>query len=112
MFESPSSEFCMTREKAAALSVGATVLSVLVALSQAFALFGHTARAVDVVGLFAGGVGVGAGVAATVISLRMLKRHRTDGLSRISAEAAERAVAASDDAHLPESKPNRLRDPV
>jgi hypothetical protein len=102
----------MTREKVTALSVGATVLSVLVALSQAFALVGHTARAVDVVGLFAGGVGVGAGVAATVVSLRMLKRHRMDGSSRISAGAGDRAVPASDGAHLPESKPNPLRDPV
>ena len=58
------------------LSIVSAVLSVLVGVASAVAAVGHPARVVDVIGLFFGGVGTGAGLAGTVVSVRKAQRER------------------------------------
>jgi hypothetical protein len=60
----------MRRPQAKAREILAVVLSVVVAAVSASDVIGRPARAVDILGVFAGGAGVGAGVA------RLLGRRR------------------------------------
>lgn len=52
------------------ISLVAAGLSLLVSLLSASQLIGHTVRLVDVVGLFGGGAGSGAGIVAAIMNMR------------------------------------------
>jgi hypothetical protein len=65
----------VTASRRLRLSVFSTALSLLVGIASAVQAVGHPARMVDVIGLFFGGVGTGAGMAGTAVSVRKARRQ-------------------------------------
>lgn len=60
----------MNSRRALLLSILATVAFLIASFASATTLIGHPARVVDVIGLFFGGLGSGASVTSTVLTLR------------------------------------------